>query len=96
MALTRYDPWTVVSPLQNEINRVFGDTVDSGSSSATAEWVPARPLSVERGQHVASNSRWMQHLARIAALHRPILPAVLRQPSARHVPMSATAAARGA
>jgi len=41
MALTRYEPWTVVSQLQNEINRVFGNAVDPESSSATAEWVPA-------------------------------------------------------
>jgi HSP20 family protein len=41
MATTRYQPWTVVSQLQNEINRVFGNLNDSESSSATAEWMPA-------------------------------------------------------
>jgi HSP20 family protein len=41
MALTRYEPWSVVSQLQNEINRVFGTLVDPESSSATAQWVPA-------------------------------------------------------
>ena len=41
MAITRYEPWTVVSQLQNEINRVFGNLQDTESSSATAEWVPA-------------------------------------------------------
>jgi len=41
MALARYEPWTVVSQLQNEINRVFGSLNDPESSSATAEWVPA-------------------------------------------------------
>src|SRR5690242_3518510 len=41
MALMRYEPWTVVSQLQNEINRVFGNLNDGESSSATAEWMPA-------------------------------------------------------
>jgi HSP20 family protein len=38
---TRYEPWAVVSQLQNEINRVFGNLGDPDSSSATAEWTPA-------------------------------------------------------
>jgi HSP20 family protein len=38
---TRYEPWAVVSQLQNEINRVFGNLSDPESSSATAEWTPA-------------------------------------------------------
>jgi HSP20 family protein len=41
MAIARYEPWTVVSQLQNEINRVFGNVNDGESSSATAEWMPA-------------------------------------------------------
>src|ERR1700732_853088 len=41
MAIVRYEPWGVVSQLQNEINRVFGNLNDGESSSATAEWVPA-------------------------------------------------------
>jgi HSP20 family protein len=41
MAITRNEPWTVVSQLQNEINRVFGNLNDGDSSSATAEWTPA-------------------------------------------------------
>lgn len=41
MAVTRYEPWGVVSQLQNEINRVFGTLQDPESSSATAEWIPA-------------------------------------------------------
>lgn len=38
---TRYEPWAVVSQLQNEINRVFGNLNDPDSNSATAEWTPA-------------------------------------------------------
>src|SRR5579871_515363 len=41
MATTRYEPWGVVSQLQSEINRVFGNLNDGDSSSATAEWSPA-------------------------------------------------------
>src|ERR1700720_1569347 len=41
MAITRNEPWTVVSQLQNEINRVFGNLNDGESSSATADWMPA-------------------------------------------------------
>jgi HSP20 family protein len=37
----RYEPWGVVSQLQNEINRVFGNLNDTDSSSATSEWSPA-------------------------------------------------------
>ncbi len=45
MATTRYEPWSVVSQLQNEINRVFGNLNDGDSSSATAEWHPAVDVS---------------------------------------------------
>jgi HSP20 family protein len=46
MATTRYEPWAVVSQLQNEINRVFGNWNESGeSSSATADWIPAVDVS---------------------------------------------------
>ncbi len=41
MAVMRYEPWAVVSQLQNEINRVFGNLNDGESSSATSEWSPA-------------------------------------------------------
>jgi HSP20 family protein len=41
MAVMRYEPWGVVSQLQNEINRVFGNLNDGESSSATSEWSPA-------------------------------------------------------
>jgi HSP20 family protein len=41
MAVRRYEPWNVVSQLQNEINRVFGDIGDAEGSSATSEWTPA-------------------------------------------------------
>jgi HSP20 family protein len=41
MAGVRYEPWNVVSQLQNEINRVFGNLNDTDSNSATSDWSPA-------------------------------------------------------
>ena len=41
MAVSRYEPWSVVSQLQNEINRVFGNLSDAESNSATSDWSPA-------------------------------------------------------
>lgn len=41
MAVGRCEPWQVVSHLQNEINRVFGNLSDTDSNSATSEWSPA-------------------------------------------------------
>src|ERR1700759_1135110 len=41
MAVVRYEPWNVVSQLQNEINRVFGNLSDTDSNSATSDWSPA-------------------------------------------------------
>lgn len=41
MAVVRYEPWNVVSQLQSEINRVFGNLNDTDSNSATSEWSPA-------------------------------------------------------
>jgi HSP20 family protein len=38
---TRYEPWALVSQLQNDINKVFGSFNESDSSSATADWIPA-------------------------------------------------------
>lgn len=41
MAVLRDEPWSVVSQLQNEINRVFGNLSDAESNSATSDWSPA-------------------------------------------------------
>jgi HSP20 family protein len=37
----RYEPWSLVSQLQDEINRVFSSMTNADSSAATAAWVPA-------------------------------------------------------
>ncbi len=45
---TRYEPWALVSQLQNDINKVFGSLANGNeheSSSATADWVPAVDVS---------------------------------------------------
>lgn len=41
MPLVRYEPWNLVSQLQEELNRVFNSYSTDDSSSVTAEWVPA-------------------------------------------------------
>lgn len=41
MALIRYEPWNLVSQLQNELNRVFSNYSTSDSSGVTADWIPA-------------------------------------------------------
>lgn len=41
MALVRYEPWTLLSRLHDDLNRTFNDWQGNDSSSATAEWAPA-------------------------------------------------------
>jgi HSP20 family protein len=36
----RQDPWGVMPRLQEEINRLFGNTRENDSSAATATWIP--------------------------------------------------------
>jgi HSP20 family protein len=36
----RQDPWAVMPRLQDEINRLFGETRENESTSATAGWIP--------------------------------------------------------
>ena len=40
-SVMRQDPWSVVPRLQEEINRLFGNTRENDSSSAVASWIPA-------------------------------------------------------
>jgi HSP20 family protein len=41
MHAVRYEPWNLISRLQDDINRTFSDWSASDTSSATAEWVPS-------------------------------------------------------
>jgi HSP20 family protein len=45
MASVRYEPFSLLARLQDDINRTFHDWAGSESSSATADWVP--PADVE-------------------------------------------------
>lgn len=41
MALVRYEPWSLVARLHDEINRTARNWSGEETSSATADWVPA-------------------------------------------------------
>ncbi|MGH8177270.1 MAG: Hsp20/alpha crystallin family protein [Steroidobacter sp.] len=47
MTLVRYEPWSVLNQLHNQINRAFDRELDqtSASSAATADWIP--PADIE-------------------------------------------------
>lgn len=40
MAITRYEPWGLLTQLQKELEQMRGDVAREGSS-ATAEWIPS-------------------------------------------------------
>lgn len=42
--VTRYEPWSVMPRLQDEINRLFSAMHDTESSAATVTWVPATDI----------------------------------------------------
>jgi HSP20 family protein len=44
MAVVRYEPWSLISQLQGDINRAFDGLASTESSSATADWVPAADI----------------------------------------------------
>ncbi|MCU0759822.1 MAG: Hsp20/alpha crystallin family protein [Steroidobacteraceae bacterium] len=39
--VAKYEPWSVMPRLQEEINRLFGNAIGNDSSAATVAWVPA-------------------------------------------------------
>lgn len=54
MALTRYEPWTVVNQLQREMNRLFEGRegqVEDGNV-ATSDWIPAVDIRDEPNRFV--------------------------------------------
>lgn len=55
MAALRYDPWTLMSQLQNEMSRAldrrYADAPDSGSV-ATSDWAPPVDIREERDRFV--------------------------------------------
>lgn len=40
MALVRYEPWSLMARLHEDINRTFSDWAGNDSSAVTADWVP--------------------------------------------------------
>jgi HSP20 family protein len=44
MRLVRYEPWSLVSRLHDDINRTFAEWGTNDTSSATADWVPAADI----------------------------------------------------
>jgi len=51
MAITRYEPFNVLTQLQRELDR-FREGDDTGGRIATAEWAPAVDIKEEQGQFV--------------------------------------------
>jgi len=41
MALVRYEPWSLMTRLHDDINRTFNDWAANDTSAATADWVPS-------------------------------------------------------
>ena len=39
--MAKYEPWSVMPRLQDEINRLFGNAIGNDSSAATVSWMPA-------------------------------------------------------
>ena len=53
MMLTRYEPWTAMRQLRDEVNRLLGPAlsgVEDGSSVVTGHWVPAVDIEEEPGR----------------------------------------------
>lgn len=42
--MVQYEPWSVMPRLQEEINRLFGNVLDSESTAATVSWAPATDI----------------------------------------------------
>lgn len=51
MAITRYEPWSLLTQLQKELERSVADTSGEGSIS-TAEWAPAVDIKEETDKFV--------------------------------------------
>lgn len=51
MAITRYEPWSLLTQLQKELERSVADTSGEGSVS-TAEWAPAVDIKEETDKFV--------------------------------------------
>ena len=55
MLLTRYEPWSAMRQIQNEMSRIFNDAVaggEDGSNVVTSRWTPAVDIREDSGQFV--------------------------------------------
>ena len=55
MLLTRYEPWSAMRQIQNEMGRIFNDAVagaEDGSNVVTSRWTPAVDIREDSGQFV--------------------------------------------
>ena len=55
MLLTRYEPWSAMRQIQNEMGRIFNDAVagaENGSNVVTSRWTPAVDIREDSGQFV--------------------------------------------
>lgn len=55
MLLTRYEPWSAMRQIQNEMSRMFNDAVagaEDGSNVATSRWTPTVDIKEDSGQFV--------------------------------------------
>ena len=55
MLLTRYEPWSAMRQLQNEMSRMFDNAVagaEDGSNVVTSRWTPAVDVREDSGQFV--------------------------------------------
>jgi HSP20 family protein len=52
MAITRYEPWSLLNQLQKELERAYEGTAGGEASIATAEWAPAVDIKEESDRYV--------------------------------------------
>ncbi|MGJ0429350.1 Hsp20/alpha crystallin family protein [Methylobacter sp.] len=52
MAITRYEPWSLLNQLQKELERAYEGTTGGEGSIATAEWAPAVDIKEESDRYV--------------------------------------------
>jgi len=52
MAITRYEPWGLLTQLQRELEQRMRDDMATESTSAVAEWAPAVDIKEEEGKFV--------------------------------------------
>jgi HSP20 family protein len=52
IAMSRYEPWSLLNQLQRELERSFEGSRAGADTAATAEWTPAVDIKEEAGRYV--------------------------------------------